>query len=86
MHALSNTFMFQFPFSRCFSTHVPLTHTHTHPGALFSIIATTSVFATVVAAVVVYFFYPLTLKLGWAAGTVYFLMAVIALIPVPFVV
>lgn len=65
-------------------TH-PLTLTTSHAGALFSVIAFTQVVASNISAVVFYFFYPFTLSRGWASGSVFFLMAAIAAIPLPFV-
>ena len=56
-----------------------------HAGALFSVIAMVQVIASNVATVVFFFFYPYTLNRGWGAGTVYFLMAAIAALPVPLV-
>lgn len=53
-------------------------------GAAFSILATSQVLAASAATVVFYFFYPLTLSLGLAAGTTYFLLAAIAILQLPF--
>lgn len=55
-------------------------------GALFSIIAGVQVLASVTAAVVFFYFYPATLKMGWRSGSVYFLIAVLLLLAIPGVV
>jgi len=54
-------------------------------GPLFSILAAVQVLASVLASVIFSFFYPFTLYIGWASGTVFFLLAAISAVPLPFV-
>lgn len=53
-------------------------------GALFSFISATQVLATVVAYVVYALAYSRTLLMRWSAGTSFYLMAILYIVPVPF--
>ena len=54
-------------------------------GSLFSIIAAVQVLASAVASVTVFFLYPWMLGNGWAAGTIYFPMAILSILQVPLI-
>ena len=54
-------------------------------GALFSFVSATQVLATAVSYVVYAVTYSQTLHMGWEAGTSFWLMAILYVVPVPFV-